>query len=118
MMARSDFGDPTPASTAYIGVIGSLVFLLIVIYLTALYYQSEGRQQELKTIGVGVATVTVRRVEDNRREQRKALEQYGYDHAYSNGEGRVSIPVEEAKRKLLVEWKQRHEEPSSGGSGE
>ncbi len=117
MMAQSDFGDPTPASTAYIGVVGSLVFLLIVIYLTALYYQSDGRQRELKTIGVGVQTVTVQRVDDNRREQREALEQYGYDHAYSNGEGRVSIPVEEAKRKLLVEWSQRRREPSAGGSG-
>ncbi len=96
------FGDPTPASTAYVGLIGVLMFLLVVIYLQALYYSSEEAQRVEK-----IVNEPSRAFNAMLEAQRGYLSETAYHHDYADGLGRVTIPVEGpegAIETLLAQW--------------
>ena len=96
------FGDPTPASTAYVGLIGVLIFLLVIIYLQALYYSSEEAQRVEK-----IVNEPSRAFNTMVEAQRGYLSATAYHHDYADGLGRVTIPVEGpggAIEKLLAQW--------------
>jgi uncharacterized protein YxeA len=96
------YGDPKGGVTAFVSIVGIIMFVLTVIYLEALYYSSEKRQNELKVVEQPASAV-----EKNRADQRARLAAYDYDHAFVNADGqpgRVTIPIDDAKTRLLREW--------------
>jgi len=96
---EQNFGDPTGGSTAYLAIVGVLIFVLVIVYLEALYYSSAEEQREQKVVQADLAKL--KRV---REDQNDALIEPRYDHAFNDSDGRVTIPIEEARRKLLEEW--------------
>jgi len=106
-----NYGDPTPASTAYIGLIGVIIFVLTLIYLETLYYNSEEQQRIEK-----VVNEPIEKLENHIEAQREILRSYSYEHDYADGAGRVSIPIDEAVERLLREWPAQPGAPSDSGT--
>jgi hypothetical protein len=99
-----DYGDPTPASTAYVALIGVLIFVLVIIYLQALYYSSEEKEFTEKITDFAQERTEVYRL---KQQAAASLEETAYHHDYADGLGRVTIPVHGeggAIEKLLAEW--------------
>jgi len=97
-----DYGDPTPASTAYVALIGVLIFVLVVVYLQALYYSSEEKEFTEKITNEPSAAFNQLKAEAARD-----LSETAYHHDYADGVGRVTIPVQGeggAIERLLAEW--------------
>lgn len=101
-MTDKHYGDPTAGSTMYVGLVGTIIFVLTIIYLQALYYNAEEQSRIEKVIEAPVPAL-----ENNRAQQKAWLTRPSYEHVYNNNAGRVTIPIDEAADKLLAEWGQR-----------
>lgn len=97
-----NYGDPTPASTAYVALLGVIIFVLVVIYLQALYYSSEEKEFTEKITNEPSAAFN-----EMKAAAAEDLSGIAYRHDYADGLGRVTIPVHGesgAIEKLLAEW--------------
>ena len=97
-----DYGDPTPASTAYVGLVGALVLVLVIIYLQALYYSSEAKEFTEKI--TDEPSTAFNQLKDAAARDLSAT---AYHHDYADGVGRITIPVHGengAIERLLAQW--------------
>ena len=109
---HNDYGDPTPATTGYVALIGTIVFILILLYLAAVYYNAAEQQRIDKVVDQPAVEY-----ERTLAQQNEVLADYHYFHDYANETGRVTIPLEEARSKLLEEWDGDPNSPEGVGSG-
>lgn len=99
MSSDNNFGDPTTWSTVYVSLIGTLILVLTIIYLEAVFYKVEDTERVDKVINQPATML-----EKNRDAQNAVLNNYSYEHSYNDSAGRVTIPIDEAVQKLLSEW--------------
>ncbi|MGI9013728.1 MAG: hypothetical protein ACR2GY_05690 [Phycisphaerales bacterium] len=115
MSEHNDYGDPTPAATMYVGLIGVLIFVLVVIYLTALYHSTNRHEQAVK---LERDENTLSPLQVNRNEQQGMMQGYHYVHDYADGAGRVTMPVDQAKARVLEQFTtQNQQRPQEDGAG-
>ena len=99
MSSGKNFGDPTTFTTVYVCVVGVLIFVLTVIYLEAVFYKVEEANRMDKVVNQPSTML-----EKNRDAQNAVLNSYTYEHSYNDNAGRITIPIDEAVQKLLMEW--------------
>lgn len=109
MSEMKTYGDPTSATTAYVGLVGTIIFIQVVIFIQVLYYRAEMLQEQEK-----VVEVTAPELLRYRQVQREVLGGYHFEAEFEGEGERISIPIEEGMRLFLRERGNRASAASTG----
>lgn len=108
-----NYGDPVGGTTAYVAIVGTLIFILTVIFLEAFFYKAEIDEHELKVVEWSEVSGKPSQIQQIRARQKRKLEGYTVEASFMDGQGRVAIPIEEAM-KLLVQGARAADDQEEG----
>lgn len=90
------YGDPNSGSVFYVSVVGTIILVITLIFLEALFYQTANDELERKVINRPNV-----QLEAHRAEQFERLHGYGVEANFEQRGTRVSVPIERAMEAMI-----------------